>query len=385
MKHIRLDNRISRAIIPVILALALIAGLISASGSAFATEAEDELEDVEAQEEEAKTERAELEERIIAQQEEVDRLNDLVYAKQLELDDKQVQIDELIGDINNQRHSIDDRQGGLYDRLRSMYKKGSVSFLDVLLNSASFSELLTNLSMVQIIYQHDQDTLTDLEDHYSSLKGKMAEYGKAKAEMELAQAELEIERNSAEYAEAQLEESLAYVEARLAELEAEREELEAIIAEEQRKAAEAAAAAAAAGGYVYTGGGGTYIWPVSGHITSYYGYRDDADTYALSGSTFHTGIDIAVPTGTPVYAAASGTVSSATGWRTGYGYLVAINHDNGTTTFYGHNSSIAVSPGEYVEQGEIIAYSGSTGWSTGPHLHFELFVNGSRVDPMGYL
>ena len=192
---------------------------------------------------------------------------------------------------------------------------------------------------------------------------------------------MQAEKSNAEYAKAQLEESLAYVQSKIAELEAEREELEAIIAEEQRKAAEAAAAM----GYVYTGGGGSFIWPVSGPITSYYGYRDNADTYALSGTTFHSGIDIGVPTGTPVYASASGTVSAATGWSTGGGYMVVINHDNGFTTWYAHNSSIVVGAGQYVEQGQLIAYSGSTGWSTGPHVHFQMIINGGSVNPLDYL
>ena len=283
----------------------------------------------------------------------------------------------MIDDITEQRNSIDDRRGGLYSRLRSMYKKGSIGFLDVLFSSSSFLEFLSNLSMLQIIYQNDQDTLEGLEDEYSSLKDSMAKLGAAKAEMEVAQAELESERSDAAYAEAELEDTLESVRAWIEELEAERAELEAIIEEEQK--------AAAAAGYVYTGGSGAFIWPVSGSISSYYGYRDDALTLAIGGSSFHEGIDIAVPVGTPIYASAPGMVSSATGWSGGYGYLVAIVHGDGCSTLYGHNSSIVVSPGEYVEQGQIIAYSGSTGTSTGPHLHFEIKIGGASVDPLGYL
>jgi murein DD-endopeptidase MepM/ murein hydrolase activator NlpD len=98
----------------------------------------------------------------------------------------------------------------------------------------------------------------------------------------------------------------------------------------------------------------------------------------------HEGIDIAVPTGTPVAAAASGTVITA-GWLGGYGNLVVIDHGNGLATAYGHNSGLAVGVGQSVAQGQVIAYSGSTGHSTGPHVHFEVRVNGSPVDPLGYL
>jgi murein DD-endopeptidase MepM/ murein hydrolase activator NlpD len=98
----------------------------------------------------------------------------------------------------------------------------------------------------------------------------------------------------------------------------------------------------------------------------------------------HEGIDIAVGTGTPVHAAAAGTVIYA-GWMEGYGNLVVIDHGGGLSTAYGHNSSLASSVGQSVSAGQVIAYSGSTGHSTGPHVHFEVRVNGSPVDPLGYL
>jgi murein DD-endopeptidase MepM/ murein hydrolase activator NlpD len=98
----------------------------------------------------------------------------------------------------------------------------------------------------------------------------------------------------------------------------------------------------------------------------------------------HEGIDIAVPTGTPVVAAASGTVIVA-GWLGGYGNLVVVDHGNGIATAYGHNTSVTVGVGQAVAQGQLIAYAGSTGHSTGPHVHFEVRVNGAAVDPFGYL
>ena len=122
-------------------------------------------------------------------------------------------------------------------------------------------------------------------------------------------------------------------------------------------------------------------WPCYGPLTSYFGYRDDVPI----GSTNHGGIDIGCDYYTPIYASRSGYVSSATGWSGGYGYAVYLIHDSGYSTVYGHNSEILVSPGEYVEQGQIIAYAGSTGWSTGPHCHFEVRINGVQVDPLNYL
>jgi murein DD-endopeptidase MepM/ murein hydrolase activator NlpD len=118
-----------------------------------------------------------------------------------------------------------------------------------------------------------------------------------------------------------------------------------------------------------------FIWPVSGPITSPFGPR---------WGSFHPGIDIGVPEGTPIHAAAAGTVIWC-GWESGYGNLVVIDHHNGLATAYGHQSQIAVSCNQDVGQGDVIGYSGCTGYCTGPHLHFEVRVNGVPVDPLGYL
>jgi murein DD-endopeptidase MepM/ murein hydrolase activator NlpD len=125
----------------------------------------------------------------------------------------------------------------------------------------------------------------------------------------------------------------------------------------------------------------TYIWPVHGRITSYFGRR----SIWIGGSNFHPALDIAAPTGTAVLAARAGTVSFA-GWSNqGYGYLVILRHAGGAETWYAHNSHLLVSAGQRVEQGAPIARVGSTGFSTGPHLHFELRENGKPVDPLTHL
>lgn len=121
-----------------------------------------------------------------------------------------------------------------------------------------------------------------------------------------------------------------------------------------------------------------YVWPVQGRITSYFGRRN----LGMGTSNFHKGVDVAAPWGTPVVAARSGTVTYA-GWSNqGYGYLVKIRHQGGAETYYAHFSKILVSVGEYVRQNEIIGRIGSTGISTGPHLHFELRERGRALDPL---
>ena len=127
-----------------------------------------------------------------------------------------------------------------------------------------------------------------------------------------------------------------------------------------------------------------FIWPVDGPLTSYFGYRPPWVTSYI-GSTNHGGIDIGVGYYTPVKASKAGKVVKPTGWYLGYGYLVVLEHEGGMQTWYGHNSYLKVKVGQTVKQGDVIAASGSTGNSTGPHVHFEIRKNGTKVDPLEYL
>ena len=129
-------------------------------------------------------------------------------------------------------------------------------------------------------------------------------------------------------------------------------------------------------------GSGILGYPCSGPITSPFGYR----IHPIFGTTiYHSGIDIGVDEGTPVHAADSGVVIYSGSGLTGYGNVVIIDHGNGLSTLYAHNSALLVSEGESVSKGQVVAYSGMTGYATGPHVHFEVRVNGSPTDPMGYL
>ena len=133
--------------------------------------------------------------------------------------------------------------------------------------------------------------------------------------------------------------------------------------------------------YVMPAGGGGMIWPISGPITSEFGWR----THPIFGNArFHSGLDIGGDYGLPIHAAQSGVVIEA-GWIGGYGNTVMIEHGGGIVTLYGHNESLAVGVGQHVNQGDVIAYCGSTGNSTGPHCHFEVRLGGEPVSPWDYL
>jgi murein DD-endopeptidase MepM/ murein hydrolase activator NlpD len=131
-----------------------------------------------------------------------------------------------------------------------------------------------------------------------------------------------------------------------------------------------------------TGGGtGTFIWPTAGPITSYYGLR----LHPILGTyRMHYGLDIGAPYGQSIYAADSGVVIFAN-WMGGYGLTLIIDHGDGLSTLYAHTSDILVNVGDAVNQGQVVAKVGSTGYSTGPHLHFEVRVNGEPQNPLNYL
>jgi murein DD-endopeptidase MepM/ murein hydrolase activator NlpD len=124
----------------------------------------------------------------------------------------------------------------------------------------------------------------------------------------------------------------------------------------------------------------SFVWPLAGRLTSYYGRRN----ISVNGNTFHAGLDIAAKTGTPITASRPGTVTKAS-WGGSYGYVVYLDHGDGSQTRYAHQSQLAVRVGQYVNQGDTVGYVGSTGASTGPHLHFEIRFSGRSVDPLGYL
>jgi murein DD-endopeptidase MepM/ murein hydrolase activator NlpD len=243
------------------------------------------------------------------------------------------------------------------------------------------------------------DSIKDERDQITQKKAYLEEERQKQVTLKAAAAktQAEIEKHKAEQdaimAKAQNDKATA--EAAYAELEASSQQIGAMLRERAAARAAAAAAAASASSGDSSGGGGggsvdsyqpvqgsgAFIWPVNGVITSPFGYRNHP---IFGRSILHSGIDIGVDEGTPVHAADGGVVVEAD-WIGGYGNAVIIDHGNGLSTLYGHNSSLAVSAGQTVSQGQVIAYAGSTGNSTGPHVHFEVRANGDPVDPNGYL
>ena len=288
-------------------------------------------------------------------------------------------------------------------RVREIYETDSPDALSFALGASSFSDVLDTLELLNRIGRQDERiaatvkrtteelarTRTETKRDRAGVKSETRAIAQRTDEQRGARDRLAANRDALLAAERDKQTTLASITedraefvAEVAGLQAQSAALAARIAAAQAAAAQAAAARAAAAqasgeatATAPTPSVGGFVWPVAGPVTSGFGVR---------WGRMHEGIDIAVPSGTPVRAAAAGTVIEA-GWVSGYGNLVVVDHGNGIATAYAHNSAFAAAAGRQVAQGEVIAYSGSTGHSTGPHVHFEVRVGGAAVDPLGYL
>jgi murein DD-endopeptidase MepM/ murein hydrolase activator NlpD len=276
-------------------------------------------------------------------------------------------------------------QGVLAKRLVAIYKSDQPDLLQVVLEANGFNDLLVRADYLSRIGKQDERIVGRVKTLKEESERKKALLEALKKQAEAAVAEIQAKRNEIARARADIESSRADLASTrdakrgsLSHVRASRKQLEGDLA-----ALEAASAQVTAqlqgGGNQPAGpirhGNGSYIWPVNGPIVSPFGMR---------WGRLHAGVDIAVPSGTPIRAAASGTVAIA-GWMGGYGNYTCVNHGGGMATCYAHQTSIGVSVGQSVTQGQVIGSSGCTGHCLGPHVHFEVRINGQPVDPMGYL
>ena len=377
-------NRVIALSLSLMMALSL---SLAYTGSIYATDKKSELNSIKEKQRAAEAEKSEVVSEINKYNTQIVSLNTEISNAQSEIDKKQAEIDELNGKIEEMQAKIDDRKSGMSKRLRTMYKNGSVGFIDIILDSRNFSELLSNLSMLQKIYKSDRSTLNSLEKISKELNNTKKELNAAQQAMASSQSELKNKKGELDKVSAQLEAKAAKIEENLAIFNQQAESLSSQILAEQQAAAQSNQNTSGDSGY--SGGGGGSVtngpvnlrWPVAKVITSPFGRRIGLEQYGI----FHTGTDLGVPSGTPVRAAAAGRVMNLSGWyQQGYGWGVFIDHGNGVVTVYGHNSALTVSPGQYVQQGDVIALSGQTGWATGPHVHYEVRINGQYVDPEAY-
>ncbi|MCI8609062.1 MAG: peptidoglycan DD-metalloendopeptidase family protein [Firmicutes bacterium] len=316
---------------------------------------QDELDDVENQKDETSKQISQVEKDIKSMQAKVNTLNASIKATSDE-------IAQTERNIAQKEKEMEQREDNLNNRLRAMYKNGSVGFFDVLMGSNSISEFVSNLEMIQRIYENDVNVMETLQREHEELKQIKAELNKKRAVLAEQKAEAAKEQAALDKRKKELEDKEDELLAQAKELES---KLKTMIDTSSE--------------YV----GGTFIWPCpsSYYITSYAGYRMHPVLHVWK---YHSGMDIAANYGASIVAAGSGKVILA-GVYGGYGNCVMIDHGGGIVTIYGHASSLLVATGQTVTQGQEIAKVGSTGISSGNHLHFEVRNNGVIEDPLNYL
>jgi murein DD-endopeptidase MepM/ murein hydrolase activator NlpD len=278
-------------------------------------------------------------------------------------------------------------------RLVEIYKQNEPTTVDVLLAARSFSAVIDQLNYLGLIASQDKKVARQVATAKHQIKVQRTRTTKFRRGVQQETAVInarvqqqailrgELLSSRSKLAGARSSKSHALIVTR-SQVQSEIQESQALAAASAELAARlrAGEASGAAAGSTSSEppaapSGTGFAWPLTGPITSPFGMR---------WGTLHPGIDIGVPTGTPIHAAGPGTVVWC-GWMSGYGNLVMIDHHNGLATLYGHQSRIAATCGEQVTTGELIGYVGCTGFCTGPHLHFEVRLNGTPVDPLGYL
>ena len=292
--------------------------------------------------------------------------------------------DELIAQKQEELSQAEAEEQAQYElfceRVRYMEEQGEVSYWSILFSSKDFADLLDNAMMVEEIMDYDNQVMDQLialreqiEQDKAELETARQEQQDAKAEQEAAQANLQAQESEVDALLSQISNQEDELEAREAQLRAASDAATAEIAAAERELAAQIANVPSESGF---------LWPLPGryNLSSLFGSRKHPITGKANN---HTGIDIPASSGTSILAAKSGVVTTST-YNNSYGNYVVVSHSDGTSTLYAHMVRRNCSKGDTVSQGQVIGYVGTTGSSTGNHLHFEVRVNGSRVDPINY-
>ncbi len=313
-------------------------------------------------------------------------------AKQAELDRAETEVKTAYRELKILAARLKRALEVLGNRLVAIYQGGPSSVTELVLTSRSYGDLIQRSTYLEQIQNRDQNiagrvrdlrnaqkrTVIRLKEAKDRIESARDQIATEKANLTTARSAIESQQNQLVSARAERRSTLASVNSQVSHLEEIESDLQAKI---QAQVSAASGVSTLPAGPMTAPSAAGLIWPVSGTFTSGFGSRSSPGGV---GSTNHEGIDIAVPEGTPIRAAKGGTVIMAS-YNGGYGNYTCIDHGSGLSTCYAHQSSFAVSAGQQVRQGQVIGYSGNTGASTGPHLHFEVRINGVAQDPMAYL
>lgn len=318
----------------------------------------------------------------------ISALENEIYALSVQIEENEKEVQKVTEELKEAEKSREEYTDVFKTRVRVMYERNDLSFLNLLFGAKSFSDLLKRVETVSQIVNYDKAVLGRMQKAQDEIEDKKIALEEAGKIVELnrdiqksKKAELDASKEALNAVISSLESDEASYRAALDEADAAEEALRAEI-----KAMTAAnpkpAQTPSPKSETVSDSGGRFCWPTPSttYITSPFGTRFHP---VQKRNKTHTGIDIGAGHGASIVAAEAGTVLRA-GWNSGYGNYVVIDHGGGVQTLYGHCSALMVQSGQSVSRGQKIALVGSTGVSTGPHLHFEVLINGSYTDPMGY-
>lgn len=305
-------------------------------------------------------------------------VNSKIQAAEALCSELETQISDTEADIAEHEKLIEASTEKIKERMRANHEEGNASYLSVLLGAEGVDDFLSRLEKVNTILEYDKKTLAEYKTEKADLEAKKAELEDSKKLQEDTLATLKSDKAENERLASEAESYFSklsndkaaataeYNKAKAAE-EALDAQLQAMLAQIANQNSSQVTAA------------GEYMWPLpaGGYISCYFGDTDP-------GGRPHYAMDIAISAGTPIYASNDGSVVTAT-WHSSYGNYIVLDHGNGKSTLYAHCSGLAVSSGQSVSKGQVIGYVGSTGYSTGNHLHFEFRVNGQKVNPANYV
>lgn len=415
-------NGAFRRVVSIVLAVLILGSLVSGAlvmlvNAASSSEIKSELVKLREQQAEIEARSKELEtsinenqsrtKTIVEQKADIDQQMEISRQKIENLKEQIQQYSLLIAEKQKEVDASVAREESLQQqyktRIRSMEETGSVSYWSILFQASSFSDLLDRVDMIHEIAKSDQLMLQQLAEATAAVKAEREELEQQKTELEAAQVELADEQavleaqreqadkliiqmqieyaalsdefKAAEEAEDAIRQTIKKTETdyfnALQKEKAEAERIAALNRQNNNKADSNSAGATASGGFLFPLG-----W--SNGVTCAYGPRTHP-IYGYQG--FHYGVDLGSSMNTAIYATKSGTVT-ASSYGEANGYYVTINHGDGYSSLYAHMVSNEVAVGDYVTQGQVIGHVGTSGWSTGPHLHFEIYLNGSNINPM---
>ena len=359
-----------------LLVLVLCLGMAIQANATEISETQKKAEELEKKKKDAEKEKQSLEKQLESIVSEMEETKTKIEEKETEISAKEEELIQAKVDENDQYESMK-------KRIKYMYENGNTQFVEILCESKSIGEFLNNAEYITTISEYDRTMLVEFQAVVKDVEEQEAALQAEYDELETMQNDLITKQDNVTELMESKDAEIEQISSDLGDTKDKLSELQAAAAAAERKQQEKNSGYSNNAGASVITGNGTFTHPCPGYtyISSEFGYREQP---IAGASTNHKGMDFAAPAGTPIYAAASGTVTSAS-YSGNAGNMIVINHGNGLQTYYMHCNSMYVRAGQTVSKGQNIGAVGSTGNSSGPHLHFQVMQNGTPVNPRNYL